>query len=51
MKTIIIYLCLIVISFWLGMKYFEFQYNDICLDMGGGKNPDNYQICVVEVKK
>ena len=38
----------LILSFFAGMKWNEFQYDDTCLDMGGGKNPDNHPICVVE---
>ena len=50
MKIVIngtIYLLLILGSVWLGMIWNEFQYNDTCLDMGGGMNPENDPICVV----
>ncbi|XLQ19691.1 MAG: hypothetical protein ACKUBY_03805 [Candidatus Moraniibacteriota bacterium] len=36
------------LSFVLGMQWQKFQYNDICLDMGGGKNPGGHPICIVE---
>ncbi|PHR23178.1 MAG: hypothetical protein COA36_17205 [Desulfotalea sp.] len=35
------------IGFVIGCKWYEFQYDDICLDMGGGRMPGNYAICVV----
>jgi len=38
----------LILAFFTGMKWNEFQYNDICLDMGGGKNPGNHPICIVE---
>jgi hypothetical protein len=47
-KKLAIYFCLIVGSFFLGMKWNQFQYEDTCLDMGGGKNPGNHPICVIE---
>ncbi len=37
-----------VLSFFAGVKWSEFNYDDICLDMGGGKKPGNYPICVIE---
>ena len=40
-----------VFAFLGGMKWQEFKYNDICLDMGGGRNPGKYPICVVEKKR
>jgi hypothetical protein len=38
---------IIIISFLAGSFWKEFQYTDICLDMGGSKNPGNYPICVI----
>lgn len=38
---------IVSLSFWLGTQFQQFIYDDICLDMGGGKNPGNYPICVV----
>jgi len=35
-------------AFYAGMKVQAFIYEDTCLDLGGGKNPGNYPICVVE---
>ena len=35
-------------GFWLGMKWQRFQYLDTCLDMGGGMNPGNNEICTVK---
>ncbi len=37
-------------GFFGGYKYFQFDYRDKCLDLGGGQNPGNYPICVVEKK-
>lgn len=36
------------LSFMAGQWYQQFRYDDICLDMGGGRNPGNYPICVIE---
>jgi hypothetical protein len=30
------------------MKWHEFQYDDTCLDMGGGRNPEETPICIVK---
>ncbi|MDX3924760.1 MAG: hypothetical protein QHC90_02990 [Shinella sp.] len=38
----------VVLAFWSGMKFQEMRYDDICLDMGGGRNPGNHPICIVE---
>ena len=35
-------------SFWAGLNFQKAQYNDVCLDLGGGRNPGQYPICVVE---
>jgi hypothetical protein len=40
----------LVIGFFGGYKYFQFNYKDKCLDLGGGQNPGNYPICIVEGK-
>ena len=37
-------------AFWAGARYQMFIYDDICLDMGGGRNPGGYPVCVVEVR-
>ncbi len=42
---------LLIISFLLGYQCHKFVYDDICLDMGGGKHPGNHPICVIEVPK
>lgn len=34
--------------FYAGMKYQSFVYEDMCLDLGGGRNPGNYPVCVVD---
>ncbi|MGO1473536.1 MAG: hypothetical protein ACTHWC_01410 [Psychrobacter sp.] len=47
-KMIIIIAVNAVFAFWLGIKAHEFYYDDICLDLGGGKNPGVYPICVIE---
>ena len=36
------------ISFWAGLNFQKAQYNDVCLDLGGGQNPGQHPICVVE---
>jgi hypothetical protein len=46
-KNLVISLILAIASFVLGMEWQAFQYNDICLDMGGGENPSGNPICVV----
>ena len=35
-------------SFWAGSEFRKAQYDDVCLDLGGGRNPGQYPICVVE---
>jgi hypothetical protein len=32
----------------LGFFIHDFYYTDLCLDLGGGKNPGNYPVCVIE---
>ena len=35
-------------TFYAGMRTQAYLYEDLCLDLGGGKNPGNYPICVPE---
>jgi periplasmic protein len=35
-------------AFYAGMRMQAYLYEDLCLDLGGGKNPGNYPICVLE---
>lgn len=35
-------------AFYAGMRTQAYLYEDLCLDLGGGKNPGNYPICVLE---
>ena len=44
-------LCIVIsvsVSFYLGIQWNKLQYEDICLDLGGGRNPGMYPICVIE---
>ena len=47
-KTMTIIAVTAILAFWLGIKAHEHHYNDICLDLGGGQNPGNYPICVID---
>lgn len=38
----------VAVSFWAGYRVQEARYEDKCLDLGGGRNPGNHPICVVE---
>ncbi len=47
-KWYVIGLVVVAVSaFQLGRQFQQFQYDDICLDLGGGSHPDGYPICVV----
>lgn len=35
-------------AFYAGMRTQAYLYEDFCLDLGGGKHPGNYPICVIE---
>lgn len=35
-------------TFYAGMRTQTYLYEDLCLDLGGGKNPGSYPICVIE---
>ena len=50
-KNLLIVAAVIVIaamSFWAGLQFQKAQYDEVCLDLGGGQNPGQYPICVVE---
>lgn len=34
-------------AFYAGMQTQTYLYEDLCLDLGGGKNPGSYPICVI----
>ncbi len=36
-----------LLSFWAGSAYRDFTYSDICLDLGGGREPGGHETCVV----
>ena len=38
----------LVVEFFAGMRAQAYLYEDLCLDLGGGKNPGSYPICVIE---
>ena len=48
-KAVFFILVAAAIAFWAGYNFNAWQYDDLCLDMGGGKNPGNAPICVIEV--
>ena len=35
-------------TFYAGMRTQAYFYEDLCLDLGGGRNPGNYPICVLD---
>ncbi len=42
-------LAISALAMFLAVMQFQIMlYDDICLDMGGGKNPGDHRICVVE---
>ena len=47
MKALLLIAALIG-TFYAGMRTQAYLYEDLCLDLGGGKNPGNYPICVLE---
>ena len=38
-----------ILSFLAGQAFQRFLYDDMCLDMGGGKHPAGYPICTIEI--
>jgi len=49
-KSVLIFLgaILLIASFYAGVKWNQFHYNDLCLDMGGGMRPGDYPMCIVD---
>ncbi|MCF7520919.1 hypothetical protein L4G92_02475 [Neisseria sp. ZJ106] len=45
-KTAVLLLTLAA-AFYAGMVFQNHLYEDTCLDLGGGKNPGNFPICVI----
>ncbi|MDO5070520.1 MAG: hypothetical protein Q4D78_10095 [Neisseria zoodegmatis] len=45
---IVLLLAALVVAFYAGMKLQAHIYEDLCLDMGGGRNPGNAPICVID---
>ena len=41
-------LAALIVAFYAGMRTQAYLYADLCLDLGGGKHPGNYPICVLE---
>jgi len=39
---------LLVAAFWSGTEFQKALYADQCLDLGGGQNPGQHSICIVE---
>ena len=35
-------------TFYAGMRTQAYLYEDLCLDLGGGRNSGSYPICVIE---
>jgi len=48
MKKILLLAGLLIAAFYAGMRTQAYLYEDLCLDLGGGRNPGNYPICVIE---
>jgi len=46
-KRFVLSAIILSLAFFAGMKWQSFLYTDTCLDMGGGQNPGNYDICVI----
>ncbi|WP_165090563.1 hypothetical protein [Neisseria yangbaofengii] len=46
-KTAVLLLA-ISAAFCAGMAFQHYLYEDTCLDLGGGRNPGNFPICVVD---
>ncbi len=46
---ITMFVTLLALSFYAGVKWEQFMALDRCLDMGGGRHPGGYAVCVVEI--
>lgn len=51
LKKFAIAIMLLFAGFLAGTTYEAWRYNDLCLDMGGGRNPGNHAICVLEIER
>ena len=47
MKALLLIAALIG-AFYAGMRTQAYFHEDLCLDLGGGRNPGNYPICVLD---
>lgn len=47
-KMLIVFAVLILTGFLAGIMFERARYLDLCLDMGGGQNPGNHPVCVIE---
>ena len=45
---VLLLIAALVGAFYAGMRTQAYFYEDLCLDLGGGKNPGSYPICVIE---
>ncbi|MDO5058541.1 MAG: hypothetical protein Q4D82_01200 [Neisseria sp.] len=50
LPQILLRIAVLIAVFYAGMRVQAFLYEDWCLDMGGGKNPGDYPVCVIEHK-
>jgi len=47
-RYIAISMLIAALMFWAGAAFNAMRYEDICLDMGGGRFPGDHPICVIE---
>lgn len=47
---ILMLLAAILAAFFAGMRFQSYIYEDQCLDYGGGRNPGNHPICVIDTE-
>lgn len=50
-RYIAISLLIAALMFWAGAAFNAMRYEDICLDMGGGRFPGDHPICVIEDRR
>lgn len=41
----------VMMGMFLGWQLHSCVYEDVCLDLGGGKNPGKYPICVLDTPR
>ena len=51
MSKAVVLAVMLAVVFYAGIRWEQFMALDRCLDMGGGRHPGGYAVCVVEIEK